>query len=458
MLPGWRWAHEPFHSVIEVSGSFIAFMIVPLLLSLGAKHEGTSFNNQIAAALIGMGVIDAGHAMVHVGQLFVWLHSTASFVGGALFALVCLPITFGRRFVVIVAVLSVAFCLLSLGFPELVPTMVKGGRFSVWAMGLNVAGGVLFLLAAARLFWSYRRTGNEDDLLFVIHCGLFGAAAIMFEQSALWDVAWWGWHALRFGAYAVALYFVLTKFVEFDRQLTRFTGELQDANAQLERFAFVASHDLQEPLRKIMAFGSILREDHADVLDEDGRQTLGVMVDAAARMRNLVRDILAYSRLGSREQELSLVAVADCVEAAKNNLNESIASSGATISCGELPHLRADKQQITQLFQNLVGNGIKYQRRGVTPRIEVGVRERQGDAVVLFVRDNGIGIDGGHLQMIFQPFKRLHSRQEYPGTGIGLAICEKVAQRHGGGITAESIVGEGTTFIIELLKDPPSRV
>ena len=239
VLVDWRWTHHPVHSAVEMAGAVIALAVAWLLISLERRGEGCSFNVQIAAALIGMGVLDGLHALVHAGNCFVWLHSTATFAGGLLFALIWLP----RRWPIWhfagwpVAVLlgTLVFGAYSLALPHTLPAMVQDGAFSFGAMSLNVGGGILLLVAAVRLILTWRSTGNIDDLLFCLHCGLFGAAAIMFEQSKLWDVAWWGWHLLRLMAYAVALWFVVLTELREHRAVVAIAADLKVFNATLEQ-------------------------------------------------------------------------------------------------------------------------------------------------------------------------------------------------------------------------------
>lgn len=238
VLADWRWTHHPVHSAVEMAGAVIALAVAWLLITLERRDEGCSFNVQIAAALIGMGVLDGLHALVHAGNCFVWLHSTATFAGGLLFALVWLPrrwpIWHFAGWPVAVLVGTLVFGSYSLALPHTLPAMVHDGAFSFGAMSLNVGGGLLLLIAAVRLILTWRSTGNIDDLLFCLHCGLFGAAAIMFEQSKLWDVAWWGWHLLRLMAYAVALWFVVLTELREHRAIVAIAAELKVFNATLE--------------------------------------------------------------------------------------------------------------------------------------------------------------------------------------------------------------------------------
>ena len=234
-------AHEPIHACIEISGSLMAFVVALFLMSLEKRNMGTSYNTCIAGALFGMGILDGLHAMVHAGPAFIWLHSTATFFGGILFLAVWLPHSFQKRihryWPLAVAASILTFGLLSIAIPEMMlpmATKVDGEiTFTIWAKLLNIVGGVFLFIAAIRLYITYRLNKNIDDLLFVLHCVLFGAAAIMFEQSELWDIPWWGWHLLRFAAYGTALYFVI-----------RWEFHLQDVkHSNTEQEAFIGIFD-----------------------------------------------------------------------------------------------------------------------------------------------------------------------------------------------------------------------
>jgi PAS domain S-box-containing protein len=212
VFEGWEASNYPIHAAIEMAGTIVAFVVAHQLSVLDRRNEGTSFNAPIVSALIAMGLLDGLHALLPASNVFVFLHSFASFAGGLLFSFVWLPrsLMSGRLRVWLWGTISavLATCVLTILLPGIVPLMVKDGAFTSAAVFLNVTGGVLMFAAAVRLVMSYRQTSNVDDLLFCLHCGLFGAAAVMFEQSELWDFAWWGWHILRLMAYAVALWFV----------------------------------------------------------------------------------------------------------------------------------------------------------------------------------------------------------------------------------------------------------
>jgi light-regulated signal transduction histidine kinase (bacteriophytochrome) len=225
----------------------------------------------------------------------------------------------------------------------------------------------------------------------------------------------------------------------------RSNDELMRSNDELRQFAFVASHDLQEPLRSITSFCNLLKEDYQGQLDSQADDYVERIVNGARRMKALVTDLLAYSRVQREEQVApGPVNFQEVVNDALTNLQGAIADAKAEIVVGHLPTIAGDRVQLVQLMQNLIGNAIKY-RSDQRPRIEIGARSK-GEEWEFFVRDNGIGVAPEHHQQIFEIFKRLHGREKYPGTGIGLAVCKKIVQRHGGAIGLESQLGAGCEF------------
>lgn len=236
---------------------------------------------------------------------------------------------------------------------------------------------------------------------------------------------------------------------ERDRELAERTSELERSNEELEQFAYIASHDLQEPLRMISSYTQLLAKRYKDKLDEDATEFINYAVDGANRMQVLINDLLSYSRVGTKGDEFSHVDLNGVLEAVKANLKGVIEESGAVIKYSKLPTVRADKSQMTQLFQNLIGNAIKFRREGVKAEIEISAK-KEGNLFRFVVKDNGIGIDKKYLDRIFVIFQRLHTKEEFPGTGIGLAICKKIVERHGGEISVESAEGKGSDFIFTL--------
>lgn len=236
---------------------------------------------------------------------------------------------------------------------------------------------------------------------------------------------------------------------ERDRELEAQTEELERSNEELEQFAYIASHDLQEPLRMISSYTQLLAKRYKDQLDGDANEFINYAVDGANRMQVLINDLLSYSRVGTKGEEFSHVDLNSVLEAVKANLKGVIEEAGAVIKYSKLPTVMADNSQMIQLFQNLIGNAVKFRREGVTPEIEI-TSKKEGNLFRFVVKDNGIGIDKKYLDRIFVIFQRLHTKEEFPGTGIGLAICKKIVERHGGEISVESAEGKGSDFTFTL--------
>ena len=263
----------------------------------------------------------------------------------------------------------------------------------------------------------------------------------------------------------------ITDRKRIEEKLKVYAAKLERSNRELQDFAQVASHDLQEPLRKIMAFGDRLKSKVGDSLDEDCRDYLQRMLNAAARMQSLINDLMSFSRIETMGQpfvptDLGLIAsqvIAD--------LETSVEKAGGRVEIEELPTIDADPMQMRQLLQNLIGNSLKYFRAGVPPVVRVygqkldapGPESTDESALArqlcqILVADNGIGFDEKYLDRIFTVFQRLHKKGEYEGTGVGLAICRKIVNRHGGTITARSSPGRGTTFVVTMPVRQPKEV
>src|ERR1700723_1747501 len=225
--------------------------------------------------------------------------------------------------------------------------------------------------------------------------------------------------------------------------------ELNRSNEELGQFAYIASHDLQEPLRMVASYTQLLARRYKGRLDSDADEFITFAVDGANRMQGLIQDLLAYSRVGTKGKELRETSSEEALQRAILNLRGAIADSGAMVTHDLLPPVLADETQLVQLFQNLIGNAIKYQNSGV-PRIHISAIKNGGGKWTFSVRDNGLGIDPQYFERIFVMFQRLHKREEFAGTGIGLAICKKIVERHGGEISVQSQPGKGSTFSFAL--------
>ena len=245
--------------------------------------------------------------------------------------------------------------------------------------------------------------------------------------------------------------------IALNKELVRNIDELERANKDLDRFAFMASHDLQEPLRKIRAFSEILADKHAADFDQEDKTNLERIRRSAERLQELIKDILSFSKIAAAPLALQTVALASIVAELRLDMDELLATNNAQILESDLPSLPVNAVLLKTVLFNLISNAVKYAKAGVPPVIEIFSDEKQppgntppGKCCHIYVRDNGIGFAPEYAEKIFEMFQRLHAKKDYPGTGIGLALCKKIIEKHGGFITATSKEGQGSTFIISL--------
>lgn len=236
----------------------------------------------------------------------------------------------------------------------------------------------------------------------------------------------------------------ITERKRMEEELLKNAGELERSNKDLEQFAYVASHDLQEPLRMVASYLQLITRRYQGKLDETADEFIAYAVDGADRMRRMINDLLIYSRVGTKGKPFELTDCEDVLNQSIANLEMAIKESGAVVTHDPLPHIMADGAQLVQLFQNLIGNSVKFSKEE-SSRVHISAAKK-GVEWIFSVQDNGIGIEPQYMERIFQIFQRLHGVGEYPGTGIGLAVCRRIVERHGGRIWVESKPGNGTTF------------
>jgi light-regulated signal transduction histidine kinase (bacteriophytochrome) len=243
---------------------------------------------------------------------------------------------------------------------------------------------------------------------------------------------------------------------ELELRVRERTAQLERSNQALRDFTSIAAHDLQEPLRKIRSFGNMIGQRYVSGLGQEGKDYLERMLGARSRMQSLLTSLLEYSRVTTKAEPPRRVNLTEIVREVLSDLEVSIVQSGGEIQVEDLPAVEADPTQMRQLFQNLIGNALKFHKEGEKPVIRVRSNASGNRELRIMIEDNGIGFEEKYIDRIFSPFERLHGRHEYQGTGMGLAICKKIVERHGGSITARSAPDKGSIFIISLPLEQPT--
>lgn len=339
----------------------------------------------------------------------------------------------------------------ALWIPRLLPYLYMLSIVLLRAATGGTRSGYVALLFLAPFWVALSDTRMQVILvtfaMFVVQAsqGLFGSQlqAGVAVRSALLTTVVIGMMSLAVQASVAARAAAIDQLAESNEALAR-------SNRDLEQFAYVSSHDLQEPLRMIRSFSQLFMQRHASTLDDDGRELLEFVVDGAERAQSLVTDLLEYSRVGTSERAFQRLDLSVVVERAIDVLAPTIEDTGARVFREpSMPSVDGDPVQLERLFVNLIGNAIKYRHPDRIPELRIDAA-RIGHEVRVSIRDNGIGFDDEHRERIFLMFQRLHARGEYDGTGIGLAICARVVERHGGTIDAAGITGEGSTFSFTL--------
>lgn len=466
--------------MLESVGSLSALTIATLIIILINNDRLAHRFIVVAAALIGMGLLDGFHAVLHAGVSFVWLHSIATMVGGIMFSAVWLPEawwTRKRQTLLIFSILSIALLsgFISVTAPNTLPAMITDGQFSSLAKIINITGGVGFLVGTAFFIYScspqikkrpIAQKTQTENIVFANHCLLFGIAGLLFETSVLWDAGWWWWHILRFIAYAVVLVYFFILFNQSQNQLKlneiklkninneleirvqQRTVELSNAIEELEAFSYTVSHDLRAPLRGIDGFSLALLEDYADVLDDTGRDHLHRVRRGIQKIGALIDALLELSRVSRHAIKQTPVALDELAKDIIRQLQEQHPDRQVDITLPENISVTGDKHLLAIILENLLSNAWKYTSKIPRAKIEFGVKQIN-DETVYFIKDNGAGFDMLYADSLFEAFHRLHGN-EFEGTGIGLATVQRCIQRHNGRIWAEAKIDIGATFFFTL--------
>jgi len=457
-----RIINESLHSTVEAIGAAIAiFMAIVLLWGKKEEYGGKLF--PMAMGFLGMGVLDGFHAasLLHTGS--VLLRSVAGLVGGFCFSLIWLPGLATRKTMAwkrlvpwIVVGGSVLFGIWTMSSRCTLPVMLHEEQFTTLAISINLIAGVLFAVSAVRFIADFHRSGSPEFFLFASMATLFSTAQVSFPYSSPWDTTWWLWHVLRLMAYVLVLGFAVLERKEAEDGIKKLNHDLQVHAAELEAsyrdmesFSYSASHDLRSPLIKIHTLSRILLKDYSAKLDGEGGQLLKIIQEKAKQMEELINDLLAFSRVSTKELQKSEIDMGALITEVFEELKPTIGNRRVQLEMKGLPPAYCDHSMMRQVFANLLSNAIKYTGPKEIAAIEVG-GIREGNENIYHVKDNGVGFDMGNSDKLFNIFQRLHSQEEFEGTGIGLVIVKRIVEKHGGRVWAEGWPKEGANFCFTL--------
>lgn len=476
-LTDWKWVHYPFHAMVESVGSFSALIIATLIIIMVKNKNLPQYYIWVASALIGMGILDGFHAVLHSGISFVWLHSVATLIGGLTFAAIWCPKSWfstkhHNALILLFITISSVISLFSIYFPENLPTMIVQGEFSTLAKFLNITGGIGFLAGSAYFVYlhykdaSSKKQRQKEDLVFANHCLLFGIAGLLFESSVIWDAGWWWWHILRLTAYFVALIYFFSIFkkqqdlltlnkLDLEKRVYERTKELEKASNAKSEFLTSMSHELRTPLNAILGFGQLLSLDQE--LEYKQKKSVDEIVEAGHHLLYLINEVLDLSRVEDGELELDLKDVniakiiTECLTtlapiAAQNNI-ELINS----ITHEESYFVVGDTLRLKQVVINLLSNAIKYNKED--GKVFIYFDDTDKNKIRVSFKDTGPGIAKELQHKLFVPFERLNQKNSaIDGVGIGLVLSKKLIENMQGSIGMHSTAGHGCTFYIELPK------
>ncbi len=466
----------PLHSTVETIEAMAAVFMATFLLQ---GQEKTGYDGKLflmAIGFLGMGVLNGFHAMT-MWEGFTLLHVVASLMGGLCFSLIWVPGILSdkdpnrrRLFLWIVAGVSAFFSIWTMFYRETLPAMVRDGKFTNAAIAISLTAGVLFIVSAVRFIIDFSRSESVSIFLFACMAMLFGIAELNFPFSAPWDITWWLNHALRLAASLVVMGFLLYKRSQTEEELTKYREHLEEsvedrtrelsitnkqlevANKELESFSYSVSHDLRAPLRHIGGYVELLQKNASSVLDEKSLRYLSTISESASRMGLLIDDLLTFSRIGRVEMQKAVFNLNPVVEEILEDLQPEMQGREITWGIRTLPDVYGDRSLIKLVFQNLISNAIKFTSPRAQAEIEIGTTSGKADETVVFVRDNGVGFDMKYSDKLFGVFQRLHSADQFEGTGIGLANVQRIVHRHGGKTWAEGSIDKGATFYFSIPK------
>jgi len=461
-IPDLTIVNIPLHTSLEAAGSVILLVITVLLFMRYHADSNELDYPFIAMGFLGMAVFDLFHSTNSVGNIFIFSHAVSMLTGGFWFGVIALPRSLKMKIrtntwfaaTVLLWIFAIAWMVI---LPESLPEMQNGERFSFIAGILNLvsmAGFSVGFIALLRRF----RSDRETEVFYVAVVILIHVISrITFNLSEVWNMEWWLWHIYRFLGATILFTIVINVFKltlrgyeQLHQEQELIIDEIERKNAELSQYAFVTSHDLQEPLRKIRNYSELLEKSHNDQLGEKGNKYIRSIVSGSIRMQELIENLMSLASITERPLQLQRIDTRVLVKKVllSGKLDQEI--ENASLSFGTIPSFTADRDQMQKLFFHLLSNALKF-RSGQKLQINI-YGEELAEYWQFSVRDNGIGFEEKYQDKIFRVFERLNRGDRYPGTGIGLALCKRIVERHGGEIKAISQPGAGAEFIFTIKK------
>lgn len=446
------WVLPRLDSIVDDLKGYLAISLGILLVLLRKYREDTDFAplSYASAGLIFVGISKLYSASTENIPMVLWLRAVSRIGGAVFFAMAWMPsLHFGKGSRLgWLPLLSLALAIGS-GFLvwrswQRLPYPVIGLTFTTPYVASNVIAGGLYLFGIYRGGKTVTLT-NKDYAPALISIEIFWATTcLLVPFTSLWSPRWWMTHFLGFFPFVVAFGFCLSAYCRLQEELISTRRLLKQSNENLREFAYVASHDLKEPLRTVSSYLTLLDRHHQGKWDAESSQFLTFAQSGVRRMQAYISDLLEYSRLKFEVSSPKLIDCVEVIEEAKQNLHRSLSESGAEIHCCKTPSVMANKSHLLLLFQNLFSNSLKY-RGDKTPVISIETKS-QNSEWVFTVTDNGIGFEPSQKEKIFEMFYRAHGKHAYPGSGIGLASCKRIVEGWGGRIWADGKPGKGSSF------------
>jgi signal transduction histidine kinase len=455
-MPEWRWENDRADSIFD---GVVAIMTLTtsLLLLLGKIIQKEENENYLTFVFLVSGLLRFLSSATEHPDITIWIHRLCSLTLGFGFLVHWYPFpNKSKHFSLVLNVIGLSVTLF-MGVcvfcnPSLFPSAFSHGKFSLGIEVISFLATSLFLISA---FFQSRSSPSQNlnSFSFYITTFLFAYVALVYPFTRIWGGRWW---FIQFIELAATLFLTFSLFTIHNRnvsetknKLKSAVDQLQRSNLELENFSSIAAHDLAEPLRTIMSYCQLMKRNLASKLDPQTDQYLSFVIEGSKRMSTLINNLLAFSRVNMTESSLVEVDCNLLLSQILKNMEASLKDKGAEISIEKLPASLANPTLLTELFQNLIGNALKFQKPGSSPKISISGYEKD-QRNVYSIADNGIGIEREFHDQIFSMFTRLNGIGEYSGSGIGLATCKKIIEMHNGNIWVESQLGEGSIFFFTL--------